>query len=150
MSKLVKKVFFDNTAKTSAEAIEFLSAQAVELGISDDKDAILAAFNEREAQGPTGMTGGFALPHAKSFAVKEASIVVLKFAGDIEWESMDGSAIKAAIAIFVPDGEAATTHLVILAKVAAMLMQPDFCAEILESTDEDEITDVIEDALDDE
>ena len=60
MGNLVKKVFFDNSAKTSAEAIEFLSAQAVELGITDDKDAVLAAFNEREAQGPTGMTGGFA------------------------------------------------------------------------------------------
>ncbi len=148
MSKLVKKVFFDNTAKNSAEAIEFLSAQAVELGISDDKDAILAAFNEREAQGPTGMTGGFALPHAKSAAVKDAAIIVVKFGGDIEWESMDGGAIKAAIAIFVPEGEAATTHLVILAKVAALLMQPDFCADVLASADEDEIIDLIEEGLD--
>ena len=35
MSKLVKKVFFDNTAKSTAEALEFLSDQAVALGISD-------------------------------------------------------------------------------------------------------------------
>ena len=139
MSKLVKKVFFDNAAVNTAEALEFLAAQAVALGISDDKDAVLAAFNEREAQGPTGMTGGFALPHAKSAAIKEPAVVVIKFAGNVEWKSMDDQAVKAAIAIFMPEGEAGTTHLAILAKIAALLMQPDFCELILQSDDEDEI-----------
>lgn len=147
MSKLVKKVFFDNTAKNTAEAVEFLSEKAVELGISDDKDAILAAFNEREAQGPTGMTGGFALPHAKSTAIKDVAIIVVKFAGDIEWKSMDDSEVKAAIAIFVPDNEAGTTHLRVLAQIAALLMQPDFCQAVLASTDEAEIIEAIEEGI---
>ena len=124
--------------------MEFLSAQAVELGIADDKEAILAAFNEREAQGPTGMTGGFALPHAKCAAVKEVSVVVVKFAETVEWKSMDDSDCKVAIAIFVPDDEATTTHLMVLAKLAALLLQPDFCATILESDDADEIAAAIE------
>ncbi len=144
MSKLVKKVFLDNTATSTAEALEFLSEKAVELGISDDKDAILAAFNEREAQGPTGMTGGFALPHAKTTAVKEPAVVVLKFADPVEWKSMDESSVKVAIAIFVPDDEAATTHLAILAKLAALLLDPEFCTSIIESNDEDEIAAAIE------
>lgn len=148
MSKLVKKVFFDSTAKNTAEAIEFLSAQAVELGITDDKDAILAAFNEREAQGPTGMTGGFALPHAKSAAVKEVAVVVVKFADEVEWKSMDDHAVKAAIAIFVPDDEAGTTHLRVLAQIAALLMQPDFCDLVHGSTDEAEIISAIEEGID--
>ncbi len=147
MSKLVKKVFFDNAAANTAEALEFLAAQAVELGISDDKDAVLAAFNEREAQGPTGMTGGFALPHAKSAAIKEPAVVVIKFAGKVEWKSMDDQAVKAAIAIFMPEGEAGTTHLAILAKIAALLMQPDFCELIHQSDDEDEIAAAIAEGI---
>lgn len=147
MSKLVKKVYFDNSAKDTAEAIEFLSAKAVELGISDDKDAILTAFNEREAQGPTGMTGGFALPHAKSAAVKDVAVVVVKFSDEVEWKSMDSTAIKAAIAIFVPDDEAATTHLRVLAQIAALLMKPDFCEMVLNSDDEDEIAAAIEEGI---
>lgn len=149
MSKLVKKVFFDNSAKNAAEAIEFLSAQAVELGITDDKDAVQAAFNEREAQGPTGMTGGFALPHAKSAAVKEVAIVVIKFADTVDWKSMDDHEVQAAIAIFVPDSDATTTHLRVLAQIAALLMQPDFCEMVLESSDEDEIIAAIEEGIDD-
>ncbi len=147
MSKLVKKVYFDNTAKDTAEAIEFLSAEAVELGITDDKDAVLAAFKEREAQGPTGMTGGFALPHAKSAAVKEPAVVVVKFADAVEWKSMDDNDVKAAIAIFVPDDEAGTTHLRILAQVAGLLMQPAFCEMILGSDDEAEIAAAIEEGI---
>jgi PTS system fructose-specific IIA component len=147
MSKLVKKVFFDNSAKNTAEAIEFLSAQAVELGITDDKDAVLAAFQEREEQGPTGMTGGFALPHAKSTAVKDVSIVVVKFNDEVEWKSMDNHAVRAAIAIFVPDDEATTTHLRVLAKIAALLMQPTFCDLVLGSDDEAEIIAAIEEGV---
>ncbi len=149
MSDLVKttNVFFDNPATTTEEALEFLSDQAVALGISDDRDAILAAFKEREAQGSTGMVGGFALPHAKSAAVKDVALAVVKFAGDVEWKSMDNAPIKAAIAIFVPEDEAGSTHLVVLAKVAAMLMQPDFCSTILESTDAAEIADAINSRL---
>lgn len=147
MSNLVKKVYFDNSAKNTAEAIEFLSAKAVELGITDDKDAILAAFNEREAQGPTGMTGGFALPHAKSAAVQEVAVVVVKFNDEVEWKSMDSTAIKAAIAIFVPDDEATTTHLRVLAQIAALLMKPDFCEMVLSSDDEAEIAAAIEEGV---
>ena len=144
MSKLVKKVFFDNPAKDTAEALDFLAEQAVELGITDDMDAVLAAFNEREDQGPTGMTGGFALPHAKSAAIKCPAIVVVKFADTVEWKSMDDSAIKAAIAIFMPEGDAATTHLAVLAKVAGLLMQPAFCDLALSSDDADEIAAAVE------
>lgn len=147
MSKLVKKVYFDNTAKDTAEAVEFLSEKAIELGITNDKDAVLAAFNEREAQGPTGMTGGFALPHAKSSAIDDVAIVVVKFAGDIKWDSMDNSPIKAAIALYVPEDEAGTTHLKVLAQIAALLMQPDFCEGILASNDEEEIIAAIEEGI---
>ena len=147
MSKLVKKVFFDNTAKSTAEALEFLSDQAVALGVTNDRDAVLAAFNKREGQGPTGMEGGFALPHAKSAAIDDVAVIVVKFADPVEWKSMDGSDTKIAIAIFVPDDQA-TTHLAVLAKIAGLLMQPDFCATLSESTDEDEIIEVIEEGVD--
>ena len=146
MSNLVKKVYFDYPAQNTQEAIEFLSEEAVKLGISDDKAAVLAAFEEREAQGPTGMTRGFALPHAKSAAIKEVAVVVVKFSGKVEWKSMGTTPIRAAIAIYVPEDQA-TTHLAVLAKIATLLMQPDFCDKVMESTDSEEIIAAIEAGL---
>lgn len=149
MSDLVNAthVFLDNPATTTEEALEFLAGKAVELGISDDADAVLSAFKAREAQGSTGMVGGFALPHAKSAAVKDVALAVVKFANDIDWKSMDSKPIKAAIAIYVPDDQAGTTHLAVLAKVAAMLMQGDFVETVLKSSDPEEIAAAINDRL---
>ena len=149
MADLVSKegVFFDNPSKTVDEALEFLSDKAVELGVTSDREAVLASFREREAQGSTGMVGGFALPHAKSSAVTKTSVMVIKFSGDIDWKSMDGEPIKAAIAIFTPTDPEGGVHLAVLAKIAAMLMQPDFCTTILGSDDAETIAGAINERL---
>lgn len=128
-------VFLDNPAKTVDEALAFLSAQAVALGIAEDERAVLDAFKAREAEGTTGMMEGFAIPHAKSETIKQASVMVVKFAGDVEWESMDGKPIRVAIALCVPGGEAGTTHLQLLSKVAVMLMDEKFRNETLADVD---------------
>ena len=141
MSEFVKAdyVFIDAAATTKDEALEFLSDKALELGITDDREATLAAFKEREAEGTTGMMGGFAIPHAKSDAIKDAAVFVAKFDNDVAWDSMDGKPIKVAIALLVPGGEAGTTHLQLLSKVAVMLMDEGFRSETLAATGADEI-----------
>lgn len=138
MSDFVKaeQVFLDNPASNVDEALEFLAAKAAEAGLATDAAAALAAFKEREAMGTTGMQAGFAIPHCKSAAVNDAAIYVVKFAGDVEWESMDGKPIKVAIALFAPDGD---VHLSLLSQVAIMLMDGKFQEKIMESNDAAEI-----------
>ena len=104
MADFVKSshVFLDNPAKNVDEALEFLSKKMVELGYADDEKAVLDAFKARESEGTTGMMDGFAIPHAKSDAIKQTAVLLVKFAGDIEWESMDKKPIKVAIAICTP------------------------------------------------
>mgnify|MGYP003082207243 CR=1 FL=1 len=141
-------VFLDNPAKTVDEALAFLSAQAVALGIAEDERAVLDAFKAREAEGTTGMMEGFAIPHAKSEAIKQASVMVVKFAGDVAWESMDGKPIRVAIALCVPGGEEGTTHLQLLSKVAVMLMDEKFRNETLADVDTASIAARINSGLD--
>ncbi|MDI9590800.1 MAG: PTS sugar transporter subunit IIA [Acidobacteriota bacterium] len=138
MSDFVKasQVFLDNPATTVDEAFGFLAKKAVELGLSDDEAAVVDAFKEREALGSTGMQGGFAIPHCKSAAINDAAVFVVKFAGDIAWDSMDGQPIKVAIALFAPDGD---VHLSLLSQVAIMLMDARFQKKLLASTDVVEI-----------
>ena len=133
-------VFIDNPATTVEEALTFLSKKAVELGIADDAAAVLAAFYKREEEGSTGMVNGFSIPHAKSDAIKDASIIVVKFAGEVsDWVTMDDQPITIAIALLVPDGEAGTTHIRLLSKTAVMLMDDDFVNFLKASGDADEI-----------
>lgn len=146
MSDFVKanQVFLNNPATTVDECLEFLSKKAVELGLADDEAAVLEAFKKREAMGTTGMQSGFAIPHCKSEAVKDAAVYVVKFAGDIAWESMDGEPIKVALALFAPDGD---VHLTLLMMVAGAINNEAFCKTVLESDDPEVIAAAINDNL---
>ena len=137
-----ESVFFDCDAKTAEDALEFFAAKSAELGIASDKDAVLEAFKQREGEGTTGMTGGFAIPHAKTDAVAEPAVMVAKFAGDVEWETMDGSPVKMAIALFMPAGNA-PEHLKTLSKVAVMLMDESKRSALLAAADAAAVSDLV-------
>ena len=150
MSEFIKakNVYLDNPATSVDEALEFLAKEAVADGIASDEAAVLASFKAREAQGTTGMTSGFAIPHAKCDAINEAAIFVVKFAEPItSWESMDGQPIKAAIALLIPDGEAGSTHLSLLSKIAVLLMQESFCEKVLRENVAESIAKLVADGV---
>lgn len=139
-----ENVFIDNEAATINEALEFLSRKAVALGIARDADAVLEAFKAREEMGTTGMMNGFAIPHAKSAAITEAAVLVIKFKEPItDWESLDGEPIGVGIALLVPDGEAGTTHIKLLSQVAVLLMRDNFRSSVLASSDPAEIASIV-------
>ena len=137
-------VFLGNTATSVDEVLLFLSEKAVELGITDDVESTLEAFKNREAEGTTGMMEGFAIPHAKSDAITEAAVIVVKDdSGVTGWDTMDGAPVNVAIALLIPGAQAGTTHLKILSKVAEALMDEGFRATVKGSTDAAEIAKTI-------
>ena len=137
-------VFLDNPAKNVDEALGFLSKKMVELGYADDEKAMLDAFKARESEGTTGMMEGFAIPHAKSDAITEAAVIVVKDdSGVTGWDTMDGAPVNVAIALLIPGAQAGTTHLKILSKVAEALMDEDFRATVKGSSDAAEIAKTI-------
>ena len=146
MSDYIKasQVYLNNPATNVEETLEFLAKKAVENGISDDEAAVLEAFKAREAMGTTGMQGGFAIPHCKSAAVNDAAIYVVKFAGDVEWDSLDGKPIKTAVALFAPDGD---VHLTLLSTVAGMLTDESVRSKIDAAEDAEAIAAVINAAM---
>lgn len=104
-------------AASREDALRYLSEQSVELGFADDAPAVEAAFIARENEAETGLVAGFAVPHAKSDAIHTPGVVVLKLAEPVEWPSFDGVPVDVALALYVPAGEAGTTHLRLLSKL---------------------------------
>ncbi len=140
-------VFLDCSAATRDEALELAASKAVELGATSDAAALLEGLKAREAEGSTGMMGGFAIPHCKSALVSDPCIVVLRFSEPVEWQSMDEAPIDCAIALFIPDGELGTERLRILSKLAASLMHEDFCHAIKGAADADAVVAAINEGL---
>lgn len=140
----VENVFVAENFASRDEALSFVSNQAVKAGIAGDADAVMNAFLAREAEGTTGMMEGFAIPHAKSDAITEAAVIVVKDeSGVTGWDTMDGAPVNVAIALLIPGAQAGTTHLKILSKVAEALMDQDFRATVKGSTDAAEIAKTI-------
>ncbi len=140
----VENVFVAEDFASRDEALSFVSNQAAKAGIASDADAVMNAFLAREAEGTTGMMEGFAIPHAKSDAITEAAVIVVKDeSGVTGWDTMDGAPVNVAIALLIPGAQAGTTHLKILSKVAEALMDEDFRATVKGSTDAAEIAKTI-------
>ena len=140
----VENVFVSEDFEGRDDALSFVSNRAVKAGIADDADAVMQAFLARESEGTTGMMEGFAIPHAKSDAIKEAAVIVVKDDSGVKgWDTMDGEPVNVAIALLIPGAQAGTTHLKILSKVAEALMDEQFRATVRESKDAAEIAKTI-------
>ncbi len=140
----VENVFVAENFASRDEVLSFVSNQAVKAGVADDADAVMNAFLAREAEGTTGMMEGFAIPHAKSDAITEAAVIVVKDGSGVTgWDTMDGALVNVAIALLIPGAQAGTTHLKILSKVAEALMDEGFRATVKGSTDAVEIAKTI-------
>ena len=146
----VNHVFLGQSAASVDEVLRLLATRAVELGLGSSVDDVYEAFKAREAEGTTGMTGGFAIPHAKSDVISKSGMIVAKLNEGVTWASMDNVPITCAIAILTPSSEANTTHLQLLSKVAVMLMNEDFRARVLAAEDAEKISELVNSGLDEE
>lgn len=150
MKEFVKpdQVLLDLDCTTKDEVLSLLSDKALELGITDDRDAVKAAFDAREEEGSTGMMDGFAVPHAKTDAIRDAAVIVTRFVAPIaDWESIDGTEITVGIALLVPDAEAGSTHIALLAQIARALMDEGFRDVIRTATEPSQVSELINDRL---
>ena len=152
MSQFVteKSVFVNQNLESREALLRFISDKAAEFGITDNADAVYDAFMAREAMGETGMTDGFAVPHAKSDDIKDAAVIVVKNAAPLEWPSFDEKPVDVAIALLVPGGEAGTTHIKLLSKTAVLLMKDEFKNLVHGTDDAAAIADAINAGIDEE
>lgn len=130
-------------APSREDALRYLANRGVELGFATDADAVYQAFLAREAEAETGLVAGFAVPHAKSDAITTPGIMVLKLNDAVEWPSFDNVPVDIALALYVPAGEAGTTHLKLLSKSAVMLMDEEFRNKVRASDNPAEIAELI-------
>lgn len=152
MSQFVteKSVFVNQSLESREALLRFVADKAAEFGITDNADAVYDAFMAREGMGETGMTDGFAVPHAKSDDIKDAAVIVVKNDHALEWPSFDEKPVDVAIALLVPGGEAGTTHIKLLSKTAVLLMKDEFKTLVHETDDPAAIADAINAGIDEE
>ena len=84
----------------------------------------------REHLGSTGLGQGVALPHGRlgGLATPLAALLTLTHGG-IDFDAVDGQPVDLLFALLVPE-ESTDEHLQILARLAAMFSDPEFCQSL--------------------
>uniref|UniRef100_A0A182S8R3 PTS EIIA type-2 domain-containing protein n=1 Tax=Anopheles maculatus TaxID=74869 RepID=A0A182S8R3_9DIPT len=117
------------------QAIHLLADQLAEQGKLHDKQAFLQAVFAREAQGPTALGEGLAVPHGKSDTVKEAAFAVATLKTPIAWEGIDGpESVNLIFLLAIPQDQAGSTHMQLLTTLTSALVDDDIRAAVLQAS----------------
>jgi len=123
-------VRLDSSCRTPAEAIKELCDRLELNRRLSDSLALEEAVWKREQTFATDLGFGFALPHAKSAAVRTASIAFLRPARPMRWSGSSRSVVRGILLIAVPEN-GGDEHLRLIARLSRQLMHEDFRLALL-------------------
>lgn len=141
-------VISNHEIKSKKRALEILAEQlATEATRANqpleeeiDALAIFQLLTDREKLGSTSMGHGVALPHARTSMTEHAIGAFLKLENGIDFDSPDNQRTDLIFALMVPE-HYTDEHLKILAYLASLFNNANFCKEIRDTTDNEEIYD---------
>lgn len=112
-------IALDVPARDRDAVLASIAETANALGYCTDPADVVKAMIVREGQSSTALLDGIAIPHAKTASIVATGLIVVRLDSPVDW---DGAPVRLALGMLVPEAEAGTTHLKLLAKVARALM----------------------------
>lgn len=110
-------------------AIDEMVQKLVTAGIISEPESFKKEILAREAQTSTGLGDGIAIPHAKSSAVKEATVLFAKSSQGVAYDALDGQPVYLFFMIAAPEN-ADNTHLQALAALSRLLLDTGFVEQL--------------------
>jgi fructose-specific phosphotransferase system IIA component len=110
-----------------------------------DPDGVLRAVREREEVLSTGIGSGVAIPHGKSSAVTELSLVAGVQPQGIDFEALDGKAVNLFFLLVGPES-AAGQHVKALSRISRLLRRDIFRIRLTEATTPEQFYSIIAEA----
>jgi len=119
-----------------------LAQALVTSGRCTDLETFLDDVRKREEQMATGLPGGIGIPHARSTAITEPSLVFGRATQGIDWGAEDGPATLIFL-IAAPEG-GGQEHMKILAALARKLMRSEFRQSLQEAPDAETVVQIVD------
>jgi nitrogen PTS system EIIA component len=108
-------------------------------------DDVLGAVLEREAVLSTGIGFGVAIPHARSAAVRELTMVAGVTSSPVPYDAIDGEPVRLFFLIVGPESSAGL-HVKILSRIARLVRRDSVRQQLLEATTADAFYNILLDA----
>ncbi|MFT8317000.1 MAG: fructose-specific PTS transporter subunit EIIC [Sporolactobacillus sp.] len=139
-----RAMVMDMKATTKEAAIDELIESLDYNGRINDRVLFKKMILKREAESSTGIGEGIAMPHAKTKAVNEATVVFGRSKQGVDYEALDGQPSHLFFMIAAPEG-AANVHLQTLAALSRLLVDQDFVNQIKSAKTADEVVKLFDD-----
>ena len=134
-----------NLGSTPEDVIRHLAGKVAANGRATEVEGLFADAFAREQKTATGVPGGIAIPHCRSTAVTEPTLVMARLSQPVEFGAKDGPA-DLIFFIAAPEG-ADQEHLKLLSRLARSLIKKDFTASLRAAGTQAEVVELVEGAL---
>ncbi|MCF6434859.1 PTS IIA-like nitrogen regulatory protein PtsN [Pseudoalteromonas sp. MMG022] len=144
LSSLINKdcskaaVLFNSKKRVLEYISELAHEQLPELSQHD----ILNALMSREKLGSTGIGKGIAIPHGRIEGIDEVTAMLLVNQQGIPFDAIDNRPVDIFLALIVPDGDN-QQHLKTLAAIAEKLNNKEFCKQLRNAGNDEELYAII-------
>ncbi|MES9968913.1 MAG: PTS IIA-like nitrogen regulatory protein PtsN [Candidatus Thiodiazotropha sp.] len=130
-------------APSKKRVLEQLGQRLAEAVPELNQDMVFDALLERERLGSTGLGKGIALPHARMPQITEALAAFIQLPEGIDFDAIDNQPVDLAFAMLVPE-EATDEHLQLLAKLAQMFDDQEFCTALRQAESANDLYQLIQ------
>ena len=103
-----------------------------------DQTAILAALNQREKLGTTGIGEGIAIPHARVKDLDQITGFFARMAAPVDYDALDDAPVDLVFLLLAPE-EANNAQLKALARIARLLRDAEVCARLRSEADPEHV-----------
>lgn len=132
------------TARDKSAVIAELTRHLVDHA-GGDYGEVLEAVQEREAVLSTGIGFGVAIPHARSSAVTQLSIVCGVSPSPVPFDAIDGEPVRLFFLIVGPEASAGQ-HVKVLGRIARLVRRESLRERLCQASTSDEFFRVLLDA----
>ncbi len=129
-------------AASKKRVLEQLGQRLAESAPDLTQDEVFDALLERERLGSTGLGKGIALPHARMSKITQSVAAFIQLPEGIDFDAIDNKPVDLALAMLVPE-EATEEHLQLLAKLARMFDDAEFCTALRDADSSEQLFQLI-------
>ncbi len=124
-----ERISCNSQAASKKRILQEIGALLAYASPSLSADAVFDSLLERERLGSTGLGQGVALPHARMADIDQACGAFLQLQEPVPFDAIDNQPVDLIFGLLVPSS-ATDEHLQLLAQLASMFSNRDFCEQL--------------------
>jgi len=131
-----ENIFLNAPINTKPDVLRYISDACRQNGAIQDSDLLYNGLVEREQTMSTGVGGGIGFPHTANPEIRQASVILIRLAKPIDFESLDQQPVDIIIGLIFPASDPGI-HVRMLARVSRLCQNPEFIDAIKQADDTD-------------